>query len=166
MNFNIKLNLFLGAICFIIMIALLPLAHAQDRAPNPFAGDWVGFACPLFGGNPAFFNLTISPANIVTIQGFTFGDTTTKKAPTFTGWLSGVGNASYDEITDHWTLDFANRIQGQNVAVGANVAPGTEFGGEMVLFFGRDSAMYLPRLERDTTHDLAAYKRDHAKACD
>jgi hypothetical protein len=29
MNFSIKLNLVLGTICFIIMLALLPLAHAQ-----------------------------------------------------------------------------------------------------------------------------------------
>ena len=32
MNFNIKLNLILGTLCLIIMLALLPLAHAQVTA--------------------------------------------------------------------------------------------------------------------------------------
>ena len=165
MNSYIRINLILGTLCLIIMLALSPLAHAQNRAPNPFAGDWIGSACPLFGGNAAFYNLTISPANIVTIQGFTFADTPAEKSPIFTGWLPSVGNADFDEIEGRWTLDFANRIQDRSVAVGMNITPGD--GGQMVIFFSRNaSPLYITHIERDTTHDLAAYKRDHAKVCE
>jgi hypothetical protein len=107
MNFNIKLNLILGTLCLIIMLALLPLAHAQTTT---FKSISDGFQISV----PAANFKQIGTENKTTRDGFPVIVTNYAGDNPQGDYIVVV--ATYDrEITKERFLELANTQRGEPV---------------------------------------------------